>query len=104
MTVEITHVRVDGDNMYVTGTVDGELSQGHGWVARTNHMTPDEIKTYQQELLISGKPANLAALQESIIPVAPPPPPARFQWVRDNWLPLAIGIGNALLTLLMRHR
>lgn len=100
MNIAITNVTADGDNLYIVGTVDGVVSRGHGWVARTNHMTPAEVKAYQEELLINGKPADMATLMANVVEQ---PPVSKLEWLKDNWLPIAIGVGNALLTILLRH-
>jgi len=69
-TVKVASVEIDGDNLIVSGTVDGHPVQGHGWASRMNTAkSEDAKKRYLHELLLHAAPVHAHE-----IPIPPPPP------------------------------
>jgi hypothetical protein len=98
MAVVITEVKADGDNLLVSGTVDGVVSSGHGWVARLNTMTTEEAHDYMEQLLVNGKPADPAQLKQHVSST-----PAAIVWLRHHWLLLALFAAAELSTILAHY-
>ena|SRR5271157_590729 len=56
-TISIQGTKTEGDNLFVTGTVDGTQVTGHGWVSRFNKLPSDQRKiNYLEELLEKASP------------------------------------------------
>lgn len=57
--VRIQGTSAEGDNLYVTGTVDGIAVKAHGWVSRFNQLPNDQRKiAYLEELISKASPIS----------------------------------------------
>ena len=64
--ISIQNTKIESDNLYVIGTVDGVQVKAHGWVARLNQLPTQQRKTAYLHQLLQNASALPAADQIAI--------------------------------------